>query len=186
MLNVFEGPVWNLFPSDLRIVYIYLHMRTWLNTWNECKMCNGIIWIIIIIYFFISSIHRQCYVLQFVFEISKLYSFFWWSLPVFFQVDSFEDLLSGEQIDIHKPFFCAMHPMESVKYFCNSCQVQEQKLHYSVESNIYLKNAYLQVEFIFSTYYTTDLPIVGFKEKSSGLMKIPNKLTKKTVEVDRW
>lgn len=40
-----------------------------------------------------------------------------------FQVINFDDLLESEQIDIHKPFFCSIHQNESVKYFCNTCQV---------------------------------------------------------------
>jgi uncharacterized protein YbaR (Trm112 family) len=39
------------------------------------------------------------------------------------KVHNFDDLLKCEHIDIHKPFFCSLHQNESVKYFCNSCQV---------------------------------------------------------------
>ncbi|CAH1777460.1 unnamed protein product [Owenia fusiformis] len=38
------------------------------------------------------------------------------------KVMSFEDLKT-EGITIHKPLFCASHETETMKYFCNSCQV---------------------------------------------------------------
>ncbi|KAJ8297904.1 hypothetical protein KUTeg_024435 [Tegillarca granosa] len=38
-------------------------------------------------------------------------------------VVSFEDLQSLGDGAIHKPIFCFVHPMENMKYFCNTCQV---------------------------------------------------------------
>lgn len=39
------------------------------------------------------------------------------------QVESFEDLQKDVGIAIHKPFYCSLHPGESVKFFCIGCQV---------------------------------------------------------------
>jgi len=39
------------------------------------------------------------------------------------QVESFEDLQKDAGIAIHKPFYCSLHPGESVKFFCIGCQV---------------------------------------------------------------
>lgn len=39
------------------------------------------------------------------------------------QVESFEDLQKDTGIAIHKPFYCSLHPGESVKFFCIGCQV---------------------------------------------------------------
>jgi len=39
------------------------------------------------------------------------------------QVESFEDLQKDVGIAIHKPFYCSLHPGESVKFFCTGCQV---------------------------------------------------------------
>jgi len=39
------------------------------------------------------------------------------------QVESFEDLQKDIGIAIHKPFYCSLHPGESVKFFCIGCQV---------------------------------------------------------------
>ncbi|XP_013404938.1 B-box type zinc finger protein ncl-1 [Lingula anatina] len=39
------------------------------------------------------------------------------------KVVSFEDIQSGEEGPvIHKPLFCEIHPVEGMKYFCNTCQ----------------------------------------------------------------
>jgi len=40
------------------------------------------------------------------------------------QVESFEDLQKDVGIAIHKPFYCSLHPGESVKFFCIGCQVR--------------------------------------------------------------
>jgi len=39
------------------------------------------------------------------------------------QVESFDNLQKDDGVNIHKPFFCNLHPVESVKFFCNTCQV---------------------------------------------------------------
>jgi len=39
-------------------------------------------------------------------------------------VESFEDLQKDVGIAIHKPFYCSLHPGESVKFFCIGCQVR--------------------------------------------------------------
>jgi len=39
------------------------------------------------------------------------------------QVESFEDLQKDAGIAVHKPFYCSLHPGESVKFFCIGCQV---------------------------------------------------------------
>lgn len=39
------------------------------------------------------------------------------------KVESFEDLCKEDSPGIHKPMFCNLHPAESLKYFCSSCEV---------------------------------------------------------------
>ncbi|KAK2163597.1 hypothetical protein NP493_1453g00037 [Ridgeia piscesae] len=38
------------------------------------------------------------------------------------KVVSFEELQNGEQVTLHRPLFCPIHPTENMKYFCESCQ----------------------------------------------------------------
>jgi len=39
------------------------------------------------------------------------------------KVESFEDLQKENGVHIHKPFYCSVHTMESVKFFCSTCQI---------------------------------------------------------------
>jgi len=53
------------------------------------------------------------------------------------QVESFEDLQKDVGIAIHKPFYCSLHPGESVKFFCIGCQVG-----FLLLTDIYLSSFY--------------------------------------------
>jgi hypothetical protein len=54
---------------------------------------------------------------------------------LFCQVVSFEEMKMQEGFALHKPLFCNIHPSESLKYFCGTCQVS----YFMVKFGSYLK-----------------------------------------------
>jgi len=44
-------------------------------------------------------------------------------------VESFDKLQKDDGVNIHKPFYCNLHPVESVKFFCNTCQVTRSPIY---------------------------------------------------------
>lgn len=39
------------------------------------------------------------------------------------QVVSFDEMKSSGGVAVHKPIYCPIHVAETIKYFCNTCQV---------------------------------------------------------------